>query len=201
MRRWAFDASMCRAHPLTGFGPTHLIFLTSCLYHENAPQLFFDPGCRPGESYATNWWAGLDLTPLLAWSFWQTASPLVTWRLKNPCFRFEIRYHTSTDESSCSRLKVSNLDPFGRYTKGILVYSRPLSDYPVHPGVDTQVQARIPLGCDESCVCVHPGTVCRLADPWVAILEPRPQVMFGSGVGRMSWISIGFRSRSCTFSL
>lgn len=38
-------------------------------------------------------------------------------------------------------------------------------------GVDTQVQARIPLGCDENCVCVHPGTVCRLADPWVAIVD------------------------------
>lgn len=38
-------------------------------------------------------------------------------------------------------------------------------------GVDTQVQARIPLGCDDNCVCVHPGTVCRLADPWVAIVD------------------------------
>lgn len=38
-------------------------------------------------------------------------------------------------------------------------------------GVDTQVQARIPLGRDENCVCVHPGTVCRLADPWVAIVD------------------------------
>lgn len=55
------------------------------------------------------------------------------------------------------------------------------SDKPVHSGVDTQVQARIPLGCDENCVCVHPGTVCRLADPWVAIVEPRPKVMSGSG--------------------
>ncbi len=39
------------------------------------------------------------------------------------------------------------------------------------PGVDTQVQARIPLGCDDECVCENPGTVCRLADPWVAIVE------------------------------
>lgn len=38
-------------------------------------------------------------------------------------------------------------------------------------GVDTQVQARIPLGCDDECVCENPGTVCRLADPWVAIVE------------------------------
>ena len=53
----------------------------------------------------------------------------------------------------------------------------PFSDKPVHSGVDTQVQARIPLGCDENCVCVHPGTVCRLADSWVAIVEPWPQVM------------------------
>ena len=43
-------------------------------------------------------------------------------------------------------------------------------------GVDTQVQARIPLGCDDECVCENPGTVCRLADPWVAIVD---YVFFG----------------------
>ncbi|CAJ1387670.1 unnamed protein product [Effrenium voratum] len=38
-------------------------------------------------------------------------------------------------------------------------------------GVDTQVQAKIPLGCDDTCRCDTPNTKCQLADPWVATAD------------------------------
>lgn len=171
------------------FGPTDLIFSTSC-YHENAQPFFW-----------SNWYqvAGLEKimpqTGELAWIwllYWHDHSgerphhwwlgdfnpgTLVSWG-------FEIRYPTSTDLSSCSLLKVSKSAIWIRLG-GILVCSIHFQTNPYTQVSTRRCRLESPWDATKT-VCASTRVLCV---DWRTLGLP----LWNLGHKLWLWISIGWR--------